>query len=433
MRGKIIFNADDFGMTQGVNAAIQKAYNEGILNSASLMVGQKYALKAVQMAKKMPHLELGLHVNLTNEYPVLNQKELPLLVGKDGKFKNGFLRLLLLSLLRPKALKKEVCAEIRAQIEKAQKMGVKLHHIDSHRHVHMIPLIFKVMLDLKEKYGIGRIRVMNESIIQTLRTNKSKSFLFDGGLIKYFLLRFFCILNGFETNTYFYTMLYTCKLSKDHFQKVLVPKGYEAVEIMIHPSIASIDKQNMQDVFDKSVLLPWREKELETLLDKSILKNFVFGACFPFLFELYFKVEKWWFKHISEKMRFLLVGGFNTVFAYAVYALLLEIIGLPYLWALIVQYFISVNVSIATMRYYVFQSKGNMLAEFLKAWSVYIGLFFLNTVGLAFLVEVLKIDALFAQGIYLVFSTIITYLLHKYFSFKKALKKNKDSAVYHKK
>ena len=433
MRGKIIFNADDFGMTQGVNAAIQKAYDEGLLNSASLMVGQKYALKAVQMAKNMPNLELGLHINLTNEYPVASPRDLPLLTGKDGKFKNGFLKLLLLSLLRPKAFKKEVFAEMEAQIKKAQKMGIKLHHIDSHRHVHMIPLIFEVMLELKEKYHIGRIRVMNESIVQTLRTNKSKSFFFDGGLIKYFLLKFFYILNGFKTNTYFYTMLYTCKLSKDHFQKVLVPKGYEAVEIMIHPSIASIDKQNMQDVFDKSVLLPWREKELETLLDKSITKNFVFDASYPFAFELYFKIEKWWFEHICEKMRFLLVGGFNTVFAYGVYALLLEIIGLPYLWALIVQYFISVNVSIATMRYYVFQSKGNMLAEFAKAWSVYIGLFFANTIGLAFLVEILKIDALLAQGIYLVFSTIITYLLHKYFSFKKALKKNKDSAVYHKK
>ena len=101
------------------------------------------------------------------------------------------------------------------------------------------------------------------------------------------------------------------------------------------------------------------------------------------------------------------------------YALLLLVLKLPYLLALVVQYFITVNVSIATMRYYVFQSKGDMIREFLKAWSVYIGLFFANTFGLAFLVEICKINELWAQGIYLTFSTIVTYILHKYFSFRK--------------
>ena len=64
-----IFNADDFGISKGVNAAIVKAHREGILNSASLMINQKYAAEAVKLAKEMPELEMGLHVNLTNEYP----------------------------------------------------------------------------------------------------------------------------------------------------------------------------------------------------------------------------------------------------------------------------------------------------------------------------------------------------------------------------
>ena len=66
---KKIFNADDFGISKGVNAAIVKAHKEGILNSASLMVNQKYAPQAVELASDMPDLELGLHLNLTNEYP----------------------------------------------------------------------------------------------------------------------------------------------------------------------------------------------------------------------------------------------------------------------------------------------------------------------------------------------------------------------------
>ena len=419
MINKIIFNADDFGATSGINAAVKKAYDEGILNAASLMINQKYTMEAVELAKNMPELDLGLHLTLTNGKAVLSHKELPLLTDENGMFKNGFVRLCLLALLKPKAFQKEVEAETEAQILKAKELGLKLCHIDSHRHVHMIPLIFNVVVKLQKKYEIDRVRIINENAVMTLKTNKNLSFLFDGALIKYCLLKFFCILNSERSKTYFYTMLYTCKLSKEHFIKVFVPRGFDAVEIMIHPNIIERDQKNVQDVWDKSMLSDWRQKELETLLDKSIPNNFTFNVSYPFLYELYFKIENFWFQKVPEKLRFLLVGGFNTVLAYAMYALLLEIIGLPYLIALVIQYFITVNVSIVTMRYYVFRSKGNIIAEFLKAWSVYIGLFFANTIGLSFLVEICKIDELWAQGIYLTFSTIVTYILHKYFSFRK--------------
>ena len=422
MTNKVIFNADDFGISKGVNAAIKKAYDEGILNAASLMVGQKYAKEAVELSKEMKDLDLGLHVNLTNEYPVSKAQNLPLLTGEDGKFQNGFVKLLWLSIFKPKALRDEVYAETEAQILKAQEMGVRLTHIDSHRHVHMIPLIFKVMLELKEKYHINRIRVINECAFLTMKTNASKSYLFDGGLIKYCLLRFFAVLNGYASKTYFYTMLYTCKLSQEHFKKVLVPACFDDVEIMIHPSVTDIDKPCKEDIFDESVISPWREAELATLLDKSLVKNFEFNAKYPYLYRLYFKVEHMWFKFVPEKLRYLLVGGFNTVFAYLVFVLLLQILRMPYLLALTVQYFITVNVSIATMRYYVFQSKGDIIKEFIKAWGVYIGVFLINSVGLSFLVEVCKIEPVWAQAIYLIFSTILTYILHKYFSFHKKIK-----------
>ncbi len=415
MNNRIIFNADDFGISKGVNAAILKAYNEGILNSASLMVNQKYAKEAVEMHKKMPDLELGLHVNLTNEYSASDAKNIPLLIGKDKKFKNGFLKLFLLSLFKPRKFKEQVKTEIEAQIVKALKMGAKLTHIDSHRHVHMIPSVFDIVKEMMVKYGIKRTRVMNENIFMTLKTNKDKSYMFDGGLVKYFLLLFFNMINSYKSDTYFYTMLYTCKLSKDRFKSVHIPKGYNNVEVMIHPSIPEIDANYKEDIFDNSIISDWRSKELNTLLNKSILNNFVFDAEYPFLWGLYKKIENWWFS-LNQKIRFLLVGGFNTVFAYGVFALLFAI-GLPYLIALIVQYFITINVSILTMRYYVFKSEGDFWNEYCKAWSVYVFMFLFNSIALSFLVEICHIQELYAQAIYLTVSTILTYILHKYFSF----------------
>ena len=144
--------------------------------------------------------------------------------------------------------------------------------------------------------------------------------------------------------------------------------------------------------------------------------------------KLYLWAEKIWFR-FPQKLRFLLVGGFNTVFAYLVLNLLNILFGLllkdafsPVVianLALIIQYILTINVSFITMRYYVFQSHGNWRKEWLKAWSVYIFLYLINAPILTFMMAVLGWSTWLAQGVYLIFSTIITFLLHKYYSFRK--------------
>lgn len=270
---KKIFNADDFGISKGVNAAIVKAHKKGILNSASLMINQKYAKEAINFAKEMPELEMGLHINITNEYPASDKNKIPLLVDEYGKFKNGFVKLLFLSLTHPKELNQQIETEIRAQIIKYMKTGLELSHLDSHRHIHMIPIIFKIVRKLQKEFEVPRLRIMNENIFNTIKQNKDTKYLIDGGLIKYFLLRFLCWWNGYKTNTYFYSILYTCKLAKKHFNNIKIPKGYDKVEIMIHPGIPEIDKENINEVWDKNILSPYRSIELETLLDKDIINR----------------------------------------------------------------------------------------------------------------------------------------------------------------
>ena len=273
MSCKKIFNADDFGISLGVNAAIEKAHKEGILNSASLMVNQKYAAQAVELAKQMPELEMGLHLNLTNETPAANPAQIPLLVGADDKLKNGFVNLLLLSLFKPAAFKQQAEIEIRAQLKKYLATDLPLQHIDGHRHVHLIPAVFQIVQKVAQEYHIPRIRTMNENIFNTARQNNSKSWLFDGGLIKYMILRALTLWNGYKSDTYFYTILYTCKISKEQFNNVKIPAQYNAVEIMIHPGMPDIDKQHPEDVWDANILSPYRTVELETLLNKNVLKG----------------------------------------------------------------------------------------------------------------------------------------------------------------
>lgn len=135
------------------------------------------------------------------------------------------------------------------------------------------------------------------------------------------------------------------------------------------------------------------------------------------MIELYKKIEKIWFR-LNQKIRFLLVGGFNTVFAYLVFVGLYHVVELNYNLALITQYFITVNISFLTMRYYVFQSHGDIKSEYFKSWTVYIGMYFFNAFALNFFVIFLKLGPIIGQAMYLVISTVVTYILHKYFSFR---------------
>ncbi|MBR1948866.1 MAG: ChbG/HpnK family deacetylase [Alphaproteobacteria bacterium] len=275
----LIFNADDFGISKGVNEAIFKAHTQGVLNSTSIMITLKHVPEALELAKQMPNLNIGLHANLTNENSVLSKDEIPLLVDDNGKFRHGFVNLAVLSVLHPKELKNQAKKEIRAQIEKAENSGIKLTHLDSHRHIHMIPSIFKACMELAEEYNIPRLRFVNENPITTIKQTSSKEWLTDGGLIKNLVLISCAIVNkvlfNFKSDTYFYSIINTCKISRDKLNSYKVPGSYKAVEIGIHPGLPEIDKQNMADVFDDNILKEYRQKELETLLDKTVIQEFV--------------------------------------------------------------------------------------------------------------------------------------------------------------
>ncbi len=149
----------------------------------------------------------------------------------------------------------------------------------------------------------------------------------------------------------------------------------------------------------------------------------------------YKKLENIWFK-LNQKIRFLLVGGFNTALSFLIYYGFLYVTNGKEQLSLFLMNLININVSIATMRYYVFQSHGNFYKEYAKAFSSYIVLYFVNTALLAFFVRVIRIqqtlpadsflqevpnlNKAIAQLCCICIITIITFFVHKYFSFRKA-------------
>jgi gtrA-like protein len=135
------------------------------------------------------------------------------------------------------------------------------------------------------------------------------------------------------------------------------------------------------------------------------------------MIKLYRQIENRWFG-LSQKIRFLLVGGFNTFLAYLLFVLFVAILQIPYRLSLIIQYILTVNISIFSMRYYVFRSAGNPKDEYFRAWGVYLFMLGFNYAALFLLIDIAGINAVISQGIYIVVSTIVIFLLHKNYSFR---------------
>jgi putative flippase GtrA len=126
----------------------------------------------------------------------------------------------------------------------------------------------------------------------------------------------------------------------------------------------------------------------------------------------------------QERIRFLFVGGINTVFGYAVFALLFVTAGqvIGYLGSLYISYVIGVTLAFVLHRRVTFRAHetgGNPVLDFLRFSSVYVVALAVNTVGLPLLVEFGHLPALVAQAIMVVVTTIISYVGHKYFSFRR--------------
>lgn len=133
--------------------------------------------------------------------------------------------------------------------------------------------------------------------------------------------------------------------------------------------------------------------------------------------KLFFKIETLWFK-IPQKIRFILVGSFNTIIAYILFGLFYHILEIHYNISLVLQYVLGVNISIFTMRYFVFQHTTHFYKEYLKAWNTYIVLLALNILWLSLIDIILPQYILLSQLLYIIIATALTYICHKYYSFK---------------
>jgi predicted glycoside hydrolase/deacetylase ChbG (UPF0249 family) len=158
MPARLIINADDFGVTRGVNRAIAELHRAGSLTSATLMATGAAFDDAVAIASANPTLGVGCHVTLTDGSPVSPPQSISTLLGPDGKTFRPSLVDFVQALLRGKISEDEIEREALAQVEKLRRAGIEVTHLDTHKHTHLFPAVTQPLLRVAERCSIGAIR-----------------------------------------------------------------------------------------------------------------------------------------------------------------------------------------------------------------------------------------------------------------------------------
>ncbi len=162
MMPSLIVTGDDFGASLGVNSAIVRAYDEGILTGASLLVTGECASEAVVLARERPQLATGLHLALCDATSASPPGAIPDLVTPDGRFPASPGRTGMVYWIWRRRRSGQLEKEIRAQVERYLETGLPLDHVDGHHHLHMHPVVFDILLRCMEDYKIPWVRLVEE-------------------------------------------------------------------------------------------------------------------------------------------------------------------------------------------------------------------------------------------------------------------------------
>jgi hopanoid biosynthesis associated protein HpnK len=160
---RLIINADDFGLTSGVNRGIIESHEHGVVTSATLMAcGEKFA-QAAALAAQAPRLSVGCHVVLVDGIPALDAAAVSTLtVG--SKFRERLTNFAALA-ATGRLDSAQIEAEVTAQIQNLQGAGIQVSHLDSHKHTHMFPVVLKGMLRAAKNCGIHAVRNPFEPLV----------------------------------------------------------------------------------------------------------------------------------------------------------------------------------------------------------------------------------------------------------------------------
>lgn len=171
---RLVVNADDFGRSASINAAVIHAHREGILTSASLMVNEPAGAEAVALAKENPGLGVGLHLVTACGRCGLPPAKIPGLVNQRGEFSNRNPILAGMKYFLRRDLGRQLRDEIHEQFRRFRATGLPLDHVNGHLHLHLHPVIFRILMEDAAELGVTHLRLTCDSFRQSLRLSRGR-------------------------------------------------------------------------------------------------------------------------------------------------------------------------------------------------------------------------------------------------------------------
>ncbi len=292
MKEIINVHVDDYGLGTEISNNIIESINNGIVNSVSIICNTKDFIDSIEKIKQSTSgVRVSLHLNLVEGTPLTPESKVNMLVNKVGEFRYSFISLWLKYILSSKKKKNEIRDQIRIeiehQIEKYSEycMGSSPLRLDSHMHLHMIPFIFDIIIELSEHYRINFIRIPYELKYFNIRKFYN---LLSANFIKNCLLNYLSKLNSaklnrykINRNDYFIGVLASGNMTIDDVDLALKmisnrtkPKS---VDILFHPGGVENKKSinwTKNNIFQSYYSSDDRERE-RNILKSEKLKNII--------------------------------------------------------------------------------------------------------------------------------------------------------------
>jgi len=223
---RLITTADDFGLDVRVNQAVEQAHQYGVLAAASLMVSAPAAQDAVQRARTLPMLRVGLHLVLVDGQSILPPQTIPQLVDRHGRFGDDMVRNGFRYCFLPE-VRRQLVLEITAQFEAFAKTGLTLDHVNTHKHFHMHPTVLSLILRIGANFGMRAVRLPYEldapmwlrpwMHLMRLRLNRA----------------------GIGHNDYLIGMRHTGRMTERQWVRALAKLPAGVSEIYCHPAVGN--------------------------------------------------------------------------------------------------------------------------------------------------------------------------------------------------
>lgn len=238
---RVIINADDFGLSPGVNRGIVSAFHDGVLSSTTMLVNLSHFDDAVALAAANPKLPVGIHLSLLWGSPLSDPKQVPTLVDRQGRFPRSLLVLARRYFAGSLRLD-DVAREFRAQIGRFRAAGLRPTHVDTHKHVHCLPGVLQTLVDVLIETGIGRLRFPYERDITSRGGLQSSPLPSVKSRLKRDVVRILCRSGrstierrGLRTTDHFAGIAHMESLNASTLRYLLANVGEGSTELMCHP------------------------------------------------------------------------------------------------------------------------------------------------------------------------------------------------------